>query len=57
VPSPGNDHLATAEDEADDFGIVESVDETGELLRLVLDLVERQMEGQIVEVELPGQRC
>ena len=45
VPSPGNDHLAAAEDEADDFGIVESVDESRELLGLVLDLVERQVEG------------
>lgn len=57
VPSSRDDHLATAEDQADDLRVVEPIDESWELLRLVLDLVERQVEGQIVQIESARYRC
>ena len=54
VSSTGNDHLTAAENQTDNLGIVESINETRELLRLVLDLVDGQVEGEVVEVQLAG---
>ena len=53
VTSTGDHHLAGPEDKADDLGVIESVDEAGELLGFVFNLVKRQVEGQVVEVEFP----
>ena len=51
VTCAGNHHLAAAENQADDLRIVKSVDEAWELLWLVFDLVERQVEGQVVQIQ------
>ena len=44
----GADHLSGAEEKDDDLGVVEPVDESGELLGLVLDLLESEGDGDCV---------
>ena len=48
----GADHLAGSEQEDDHLGVIEPVDETGELLGLVFDLLESECDGHGVEVDL-----
>ena len=50
VSSAGNHHLATAENQADNLWIIKAINQSGELLGFVFDLVERQVEGQMVEI-------
>ena len=54
VASTGDHHLAGSEDEADDLGHVESVDEAGELFRLVLNFVKGQVEVRWLRLSLRG---
>jgi len=51
----GNNEFPGAKEQGDDLGVVESVDETGELLGLVLDVLEAQPDGDRVQVEVPAQ--
>src|SRR3990172_7274218 len=57
LAGPRADDLAAAEHEQDDLGLVDAVDEPGELLRLVFGAA--QGEGDRLEVELmpEGSRC
>src|SRR5689334_21253068 len=48
----GAHQLAAAEDEDDDLGVGEAVDEAGELLGLVLDVLQPEADGDGVEVQL-----
>ena len=48
----GADHLAGSEEQDDDLGVVQPVDESGELLGLVLDLLQTEGDGDRVEVDL-----
>ena len=41
VSCTGNDHLSAAENQADNLGIIESIDESRELFWLVFNLIER----------------
>ena len=50
--STGNDHLAGAEEEDDDFGIIEAVYKTGELFWLVFHFLETEGDRDGVEVDL-----
>jgi len=50
-----DDELAGAEQERDDLGLVEAVDEAGELLGLVLDVLEAETDGDGVEVQLAAE--
>ena len=50
VAGAGNHHLATAENQADNLWIIKAINQSGELLGFVFDLVERQVEGQMVEI-------
>ena len=52
-PSTGNHHLSATEYQAHYPRVVQSVNQTGELLGLVLHFVERQVESEVVEIELP----
>ena len=57
MSSTGDDHFTRAENEADDLWVVEAVDQSGELLGFVFHLVKRQVEGEVVEVELSRYTC
>ena len=48
----GADHLTGSEEQDDDLGVIQPVDETGELLGLVLDLLESEGDRDSVEVDL-----
>ena len=48
----GADHLTGSEQKDDDLGCVQPVDESGELLRFVLDLLETECDSDRVEIDL-----
>ncbi len=48
----GDDELAGAEQERDDLGLVEPVDQSGELFGLVLDVLEAEADSDRVQVEV-----
>ena len=56
MASTGDDHFSRSEDETNDLRVVESIDKAWELLGLVLHLVEGQVEGEVVEVEVARER-
>jgi len=51
VTCTGDNHFSAAENQADNLRIVKSVNQAWELFWFVLDLVEGQVEGEVVEVE------
>ena len=52
VLAAGQDDLARAEEERDDLGVLDPVDEPGELLGLVLDVLEVERDHDLVEVDV-----
>jgi hypothetical protein len=52
VSCTGDDHFSTTENQADNLGIIEAINQTWELLRLVFNLVEWKVECEVVEVQL-----
>src|SRR3990172_252935 len=52
LAGPRADDLAAAEHEQDDLGLVDPVDEAGELFRLVFDGTEPEGDRDRVEIEL-----
>src|SRR5256886_3023199 len=54
-PRARADELPTPEQEYDDLGLVDPIDEAGELLRLVLDLPSAEGNGNRVQVDLRGE--
>src|SRR3989454_1368539 len=53
LPRTRADELAAPEQEDDDLRLVDSIDEAGELLRLVLDLPGAERDRDRVQVDLP----
>ena len=51
VSSTGDDHLSGTEDEANDLWVVKSINQSRELFWLVLHLVKRKVEGQVVQIQ------
>ena len=50
VSGTGNDHFTATENQADNFGVIESINQPGGLFRFVLDFVEWEVECEVVEV-------
>ena len=51
MSSTGDDHLARTKDEANDLWVVKSINQSRELFWLVLHLVKRKVEGQVVQIQ------